>query len=182
MLTRLSVPEAYRGRVLGKALVYGLTNLQFLGSEVTDLLNGGWQRDKMTFHYKDVTCILKHLPDYEETIKTLSETHGASVTATLSLLCEDDVTQELGDDLADAICELLAFATKNTVFWVTREVVASGIGENRFMRSLAGRARNFHSGWAIISDYVVTNNEKRAELHMFLAASSCDMSIPSVPS
>lgn len=155
---------------MAKTFEYGLTNLEFSGSEITLLPGGGWQRDKMTFNLKNVTCILQHSLDYKEVLKELCETHGSAVTATLSLVCEGDLSTEAADDLADAICELLAFATKNTVFWVTRELIAPGVGKNGFTRSLGGRARNFHSGWAIIADYVSTNSGLRAELHTFLGA------------
>jgi hypothetical protein len=39
-----------------------------------------------------------------------------------------------------------------------------------YKRSLGGSARNFHTGWSIISDVVVTTTEHRPELELFLDA------------
>jgi hypothetical protein len=113
---------------------------------------------------------LLQVAEYREIIEELRQTHGAAVTATL-VLANDNLILKDADQLADAVCELLSFATKNTVFWIVRENPNSlDNGPIRLHRSLGGRARNFHAGWGIISDLVVTTTERRPELKMFIEA------------
>ncbi len=107
---------------------------------------------------------------YRELINELSRTHGAGITATLALETEHERTQEQMDELADAVCELLAFATTYEVFWAKREIfdengaLVSGHG-----RSLGARVRDFHESWSILHDVVITkDNGHRDELQIFL--------------
>ncbi|MDE1161991.1 MAG: hypothetical protein PW792_08600 [Acidobacteriaceae bacterium] len=150
--------------------VYQLTNLHFLGSRITTFPDGSWSRDTLDFAYKDVRCTLQQAEGYRETIKELSRTHGAGITATLTLETDIDRPQHEMDELADAACELLAFATKNEVFWAKRDTfdengsLVSGKG-----RSLGARVRDFHEGWSILNDVVITkDNGHRDELQIFL--------------
>jgi hypothetical protein len=151
--------------------IYSLTNLSFIGTRVTECLDGSWRRDALDFRYKDMRCTLKQIEGYASLIEELKETHGSAVTATLTLESEERHTLKEMDDLSDSICELLAFSTKNEVFWIEREIVRPKEGEpSRHRRSLGGRVRDFHSGWAIIDDIVATNNGNRSELQIFLGA------------
>ena len=152
--------------------VYQLTNLHFLGSRVTTYPDGSWSRDTLDFAYKDVRCTLQQMEGYRELIKELSRTHGAGITATLVLETEHERTQEEMDELADAVCELLAFATKNEVFWANRETFdEKGALVSGHERSLGGRVRDFRSGWSIVHDVVITkDNGHRDELQIFLQA------------
>ena len=150
--------------------IYQLTNLHFLGSRITTFPDGSWLRDTLDFAYKNVRCTLQQMEGYQVTIKELSRTHGAGITATLTLEPEAERTQEQMDELADAACELLAFVTKNEVFWAKREtfdendVLVSSHG-----RSLGARVRDFHEGWSILHDVVITkDNGHRDELQIFL--------------
>jgi hypothetical protein len=150
--------------------IYRLTNLHFRGSRVTEYPDGSWSYDTLDFVYKDVRCTLQQVEGYKEIVAELGKTHGAGVTATLTLEGTETRTQEKTDALADATCELLAFATKNEVFWAGRETLdekgqlISGHG-----RSLGARVRDFHGGWSIIHDVVITKeNGHRDELQLFL--------------
>jgi hypothetical protein len=152
--------------------IYRLTNLHFLGSRVTDYPDGSWSRDTLDFTYKDVQGKLQLLEDYKEIVKELSETHGAGITATLTLESDHERPQEEMDELADAACELLAFATKNEVFWAQRRTLDEG-GQlvSGHGRSLGARVRDFHDGWSIIHDVVITKEGgHRDELQIFLNA------------
>ena len=152
--------------------IYRLTNLHFRGSRITEYPDGSWSYGTLDFVYKDVRCTLQQVESYKEIVAELGKTHGAGITATLTLESAQERTQEEMDELADAACELLAFATKNEVFWAGRETLdengqlISGHG-----RSLGARARDFHSGWSIIDDVVITKeNGHRDELQLFLNA------------
>src|ERR1700729_1983802 len=129
--------------------IYRLTNLHFLGCRVTGYPDGSWLRDTLDFTYKDVQGTLQQVEDYQEIIKELSKTHGAGITATLTLEGDHERSQEEMDEMADAACELLAFATKNEVFWAQRQTfdeygqLVSGYG-----RTLGARVRDFHGGWS----------------------------------
>ena len=151
-------------------LIYELTNLHFEGPEITTYPDGSWRRDRLSFKCKSIHCVLLQATEYRELIEELRQTHGAAITATLTLTGDIRTLHE-ADQLADSVCELLSFATKNTVFWIVRENPDSvDNGPIRLHRSLSGRARNFHAGWGIISDVVVTMTEHRPELKMFLEA------------
>jgi hypothetical protein len=122
------------------------------------------------FSYRNLSCQLKQATEYKAIIDQLSEEHGAGITAYLTITGDDALSLTTADELADAACELLAFATKNTVYWAEREIVPALEGAPHFQRrSLGGRARNFHSGWSIIDDLVITETEHRPELQMFLS-------------
>ena len=152
--------------------IYRLTNLHFRGCRITEYPDGGWSYDTLDFLYKDVHFTLHQVQGYKEIITELGETHGAGITATLTLDSAQDRTQEEMDELADAACELLAFATKNEVFWAGRETRdENGQLISRHGRSLGARARDFHGGWSIIDDVVITKeNGHRDELQFFLNA------------
>jgi hypothetical protein len=149
--------------------VYSLTNLEFRGTRRTDCEDGSWSFDTLDFIYKDVRCALRQIAGYSEIIKELSETNGGAVTATLMLEGDLIRTQDEMDALADSICDLLAFAKKNEVFWIGRMVFGEGGEElSRYRRSLGGRVRDFHTGWAIVDDMVMTEAGRRDELQLFL--------------
>jgi hypothetical protein len=81
------------------------------------------------------------------------------------------MSPDAADTCADALCELLSLATKNTVYWVRRV----GRDENGsetcdYFRSI-GKARDFHSGWSLIPDWVaMPEGHLRAELAYFLGS------------
>ncbi len=152
--------------------IYRLTNLHFRGSRVTEYPDGSWCYDTLEFAYKDIRCTLQQVESYKEIIAELGETHGAAVTATLTFEGTEERTQEEMDEIADAACELLAFANKNEVFWASRETLDdNGQLVSGHRRSLGARVRDFHSGWSIIHDVVITKeNGHRDELQLFLQA------------
>lgn len=151
-------------------LIYQLTNLLFTGPETTTYPDGSWRRDRLSLRYRSLHCVLLQVTEYRDLVEELRQTHSAAVTATLTLT-GDICTLHEADQLADSFCELLSFATKNTVFWIIRENPDSvDKGPIRLQRSLSGRARNFHAGWGIISDLVVTTTEHRNQLKLFLEA------------
>jgi hypothetical protein len=151
--------------------VYSLTNLEFRGTRRTDYEDGSWSFDTLVFVYKDVRCALRQIAGYKEVIKELSETNGGAVTATLTLEGDLVRTKDEMDALADSICDLLAFAKKNEVYWIGRVVFGEGEEEvSSYRRSLGGRVRDFHSGWAIVDDTVMTAAGHRDELQLFLIA------------
>jgi hypothetical protein len=121
--------------------IYSLTSLVF---RVTEYEHGSWRFDTLAFAYKDVRCTLRQADGYKEIIEELKETHGGgAVTATLVLKSEEARTQDEMDELADSICELLAFAIKDEVFWIGRTVVGESDAElSRYRRSLGGRVRD----------------------------------------
>jgi hypothetical protein len=156
---------------MAQQYVYSLTNLEFRGTRRTDYEDGSWSFDTLDFVYRDVRCVLRQIVGYKETIEELSETNGGAVTATLTLEGDRVRIQDEMDALADSICDLLAFAKKNEVFWIGR-VLFGDNGEElgRYRRSLGGRVRDFHSGWAIVDDLVMTEAGHRDELQIFLIA------------
>ena len=156
---------------MARSFVYSLTNLEFEGPEVTKYADGSWRRDTLTFPYRNLSCQLKQAAKYKEIIDQLSEEESAGITAHLTITGDDALSLTTADELANAACELLAFATKNTVYWVEREITpALEDAPHRLRRSLGGRARDFHSGWSIIQDLVITENGHRPELQMFLSS------------
>ena len=156
---------------MARSYVYSLTNLEFEGPDITTYPDNSWRRDTLTFPYRNLSCQLKQAAEYKNIIEQLSEEHSAGITAHLTITGDNALPLATADELADAACELLAFATKNTVYWVGREITPALEGAPHLLRrSLGGRARNFHPGWSIIHDLVVTENGHRPELQMFLSS------------
>jgi hypothetical protein len=156
---------------VARSYVYSLTNLEFEGLDVTRYSDGSWRRATLTFPYRNLSCQLKQAAEYKEIIDQLNDEHSAGITAHLTIIGDDALSLTTADELADAACELFAFATKNTVYWVEREITPALEGATHLLRrSLGGRARNFHSGWSIIHNLVITENGHRPELQMFLSS------------
>jgi hypothetical protein len=150
--------------------IYSLTNLEFRGTRMTEREDGSWSYDTLDFAYKDVRCTLRPIVGYKEILAELSKTHGPAVTAIVILESEKPRTENEMDELADSICDLLAFAKKNEVYWTARTVYDGDKELSRYQRGLGGRVRDFHSGWSTIDDVVMTNTGHRDELQLFLNA------------
>jgi hypothetical protein len=151
-------------------LVYQLTNLVFSGVETTVLPNGSFVRDRLRFTSENLNCTLMQVAGYSELMKELRRTKGSAITALLEISPTGqnqllDVSEV--DDHADAICELLSFATKNTVFWVERKKLANDKIIGAKARSI-GKIRPIVTGWSLIPDFVHVSKQHRPELLNFL--------------
>jgi hypothetical protein len=110
---------------------------------------------------------------YDDTIKKIDDGKGSAVTATLTVrsAMNQSLAENATDDFADAVCELLSFAKKNTVYWIqrTRFSEAGTVVTSVSRDFIARKLRPFRSGWALIPDFVVLPEHMfRCELSYFL--------------
>jgi hypothetical protein len=132
---------------------YELTNLEFQGVEVTTTENG-FVRDTLRFSCGNIHCTLKQVKHYREIINSIRKRRGSAITAALTLDGTPSVTVKEADDLADAICELISFAKKNTVYWLRRFTQTPDGTILSSDRSIGARVRPLRAGWGIIPDSV----------------------------
>jgi hypothetical protein len=152
--------------------LYELTNLQFRGVE-RSATPDGFVADTVLFNCNDFKCVLRHVDNYDQIIKEISSRNGSAITATLEIDSLNNlVMDESGtDDFADAVCELLSLATKNTVYWVGRTRFDAGgrVASSTTRNHIAQRARPLLQGWRLIPDFVALPEKVfRAELSYFL--------------
>jgi hypothetical protein len=156
--------------------VFELANLGFGGAEVTEKITAdriGYRKDKIRVLYDDLECTLHQVDDYEDRIKSIENEKGSAITATLTIrsLANRELDEKTTDDFADAVCELLSFAKKNTVYWTrrTRFDAAGKVVTSITRDYILGRLRPYRSGWSLIPDFVVLPEHLfRCELSYFL--------------
>jgi hypothetical protein len=173
-----SLHETRQGTVgnLHMAFWYELTNLEFAGNEITETQKNGHvilKKDRLRFLCDDYMCELKQLEDYDSLIKELRDRSGSGVTSTLTItsLGGQSLDETKTDDFADAVCELLSLATKNTVRWVRRTNCDAARNETRSVTRKVGRLSSFQSGWSLIPDFAsMGDGTARCELAYFLGS------------
>src|SRR5258708_7371302 len=104
---------------------FELANLDFKVIEITERLTAErieYRKDKLRFLCDDFDCTLQQADGYDDTIKKIDDGKGWAVTATLTVrsVMNQSLDENATDDFADAVCELLSFAKKNTVYWIQR--------------------------------------------------------------
>ncbi len=156
--------------------VFELANCGFTGAEVTKKIIGErivYRKDKIRILYDDLECTLQQIDDYEDRIKSIENESGSAITATLTIrsLTNRALDEKTTDDFADAVCELLSFAKKNTVYW-TRRTHFNTAGEvvTSLTRGfIVSRLKSYRSSWSLIPDFAaVTEGWGRCELSYFL--------------
>ncbi len=128
---RLKVPHikvSGRPRNSGLSVFrYELANCVFrLGSHLTEFPNGGWSRNAIEINADAAALRIVKIDTYDEVVKELEARKEGGVTAILEVTGPTD--QPSCDAWATAVCNLLCFATKNTVRWISRE---GYLGDNR---------------------------------------------------
>jgi hypothetical protein len=155
--------------------IFEIANLGFRGAEVTEKVTANgivYRTDKVRVLFDDLECTLQQIDDYDERINTI-ENGGWAVTARLTIrsLTNRELGEKASDDLADALCELLSFATKNTVYWLRRtRFDAAGRMEMSVTRQhIVGKLRPYRSGWSLIPGYAAVDEHwNRCEFSYFL--------------
>jgi hypothetical protein len=155
--------------------IYELSNFAFSGSVATESVRDGTipgSRDKTSFACGDFDCTLQRVQDYDEIIKAIGNGKGSAITATLAvrLVPEGELDEKTADDFADAICELLSLANKNTVYWLRRtRLDSAGQRTGSLVRNMGAKLSPFLSGWWLIPDFVaIPGKGFRHELTYFL--------------
>jgi len=171
-------------------LIYELSNFGFSGSGAAESVRDGTIhgiKDKTSFACGDFDCTLQRVRDYDEIVKAIGNGKGSAITATLAVrlvpegdpsekgldeksLVERNVDERTTDDFADAICELLSLANKNTVYWLRRTSLDfAGQRTGSFVRNMGAKLSPFLSGWGLIPDFVaIPGTGFRHELSYFL--------------
>ena len=110
---------------------YFLTNLDFLGTEVTRRsLRGGRveiRRDRISLSVGDRRAVLRLRPDHSSIMTELTATRSVRVTAELWVAGQGDDDATAVDDLVSDVVTLLGLGAGNHVAWVLARVFdASG--------------------------------------------------------
>lgn len=99
---------------------YQLTNCVFsMGSHLTKYPRGGGSWNAIEVNTGTSVLRIVKIDSYDETLRELEAQNAGGVTAILEVSGPTDAAS--CDGWATAVCNLLAFATKNTVRWISRE-------------------------------------------------------------
>ena len=108
-------------------LTYGLTNLEFLGDEVTEFeIEGrrGWSRDTFRFQVASTEIIVRQVVNYREVVAQMKASRSLAITAEASLeLTNGTVKLESYDNMIGDICTLLSLAKGSRVTWLYSKVM-----------------------------------------------------------
>lgn len=156
--------------------VFELANLGFTGAEVTEKITADdriARRDKLRILFDDLECTLRQVDDYEDRIKSIENEKGSAITAALTVrsLTDRELDEKTTDDFADAVCELLSFAKKNTVYWTRRTRFDAGgkVVTSTTRDFMVGRLKPYRSGWSLIPNFAAVNESRnRCEFSYFL--------------
>jgi hypothetical protein len=175
-----AVPSSSASVPQTAAYEYQLTNLLFSGVEITETNTDegtSWSKDKLRFFCENYLCVLQQVEDYDEIVREARNLKGTVITSTLTISSSDgdgdDLDAEKTDAFCDAICELLSFATANTVCWVQRTRLGMG-GDalQRYSRTV-GKLSPLRSGWSLIPNWVsMKDGTARSELAYFMGSVS----------
>jgi len=112
--------------VKGKTEIrYYITNFEFTGCEKTMFPKGGGKLDHFTISIDGYTFCIKKLEKYNRIIETIKKNKTSSITAEI-IVKVDFKERERISSIIDNICNLLSFATGNTVVPVTEEHLLDG--------------------------------------------------------
>jgi hypothetical protein len=99
---------------------YQLANCVFaMGSHQTKYPRGGGSWNAIETKTDDAVLRIVKIDAYDQALRELQAQKRGGVTAILEVSSSTDSTAR--DRLATAVCNLLCFATKNTVRWISRE-------------------------------------------------------------
>lgn len=120
---------------------FGLTNLEFIGSN---------RRDKFTVNIEDLNLTFKYFPKYEEIIRELKTTKKPYITSNLIIPISNKVDLEKIIEVVDNVCILLSFATGNLIKWIYYDIYCG----NKRVKSCHRHTltRPFTRGESVISD------------------------------
>jgi len=134
--------------VKGKTEIrYYITNFEFTGCEKTMFPKGGWKLDHFTISINGYTFCIKKLEKYKEIIERIKKNKTSSITAEI-IVKVDFKEREKIFSIINNICDLLSFATGNTVVPVTEEHLLDG--KVVWAQTTSMKVYNFRSGDQLI--------------------------------
>jgi hypothetical protein len=140
---------------------YRLANCVFAVGSHSTSYDHRFSRDALELNVDGVKLRATKLESYQKVVELAKQAKTAAVTA--NLLISGATSKAEADILANAFCELLSFATKNSVRWLSRESAADAGTETEFMSPQVFPLR---TSWSLIPDI---SGDGRLQLYDFLA-------------
>jgi len=126
---------------------YYITNLEFIGCEKTIYSKGGWKLDHFSVNFDGYTFNIKQVEKYKEIIEHLKKNKTNAITAEIIVKADLNEKDKLYPIVAN-ICDLLSFATSNSVVPITEEHLSNG--KFVWSKTTSMRVDNFRSGDQLI--------------------------------
>ena len=126
---------------------YYITNFDFVGCEKTIYPKGGWKLDHFSVNLEGFTFVIKQLEKHKEIIEYLRKNKTSAITAEIVVKADLKEKDKLYSIVTE-ICEILSFATGNTVVPITEEHYSS----EKFVcsQSKSMRVEDFRGGDQVI--------------------------------
>ena len=124
-----------------------ITNFEFIGCEKTIYPKGGWKLDHFSVNFEGYTLNIKQVEKYKEIIENLKKNKTSAITAEIIIKADLSEKDKLYPIITN-ICELLSFATGNSVVPITEEHLSNG--EFMWSKTTSMRVDNFKSGDQLI--------------------------------
>jgi len=104
---------------------YYITNFEFMGCEKTIYPKGGWSLDHFSFSLEGHTFNIKQVENYKEVIEYLKKTKTKSITAEIIVKADLKDKDKLYTIITN-ICDILSFATGNSIVPIKEEHLSNG--------------------------------------------------------
>ena len=134
--------------VKGKTEIhYYITNFEFTGCEKTIYPKGGWKLDHFSVRFDGYTFNIKQVEKHKEIIEHLKKNKTSSITAEIIVKADLKEKDKLFPIIAN-ICDILSFATGNSVVPITEEHLSNG--KFVWRKTTSMRVDDFRSGDQLI--------------------------------
>lgn len=104
---------------------YYITNFDFIGCEKTIYPKGGWKLDHFSVNFEGFTFVIKQVEKHKEIIEYLRKNRASAITAEIIVKADLKEKDKLYGIVTE-ICELLSFATGNSVVPITEKHFSAG--------------------------------------------------------
>ena len=104
---------------------YYITNFDFIGCEKTIYPKGGWKLDHFSVNFYGFTFIIKQVEKHKEIIEHLRKNKVSAITAEIVVKADLKEKDRLYSIVTE-MCEILSFATGNSVVPITEKHFSAG--------------------------------------------------------
>src|SRR3989344_5214566 len=126
---------------------YYITNFDFTGCEKTIYPRGGWKLDHFSVNFEGFTFVIKQVEKHKEIIEHLRKNRTSAITA--EIIVKADLNEKVKlYGIVTKICEILSFATGNSVVPITDK--HSSAGKFVWSQTTSMKVEDFRSGDQLI--------------------------------
>lgn len=129
---------------------YDITNFDFTGCEKTIYPKGGWNIDHFSVSFEGFTFVIKQVEKHKEIIEHLRKNKASAITAKIIVKADLKEKDKLSGIVTE-ICEILSFATGNSVVPITEKHFSTG--KFVWSQTKSMRVEAFRSGDQLIPDF-----------------------------